>query len=159
MNALEQRYYDCPTSAAISDSEVKPAKILHLPISVLSIRKPTWEISVEQQLKDIMSLNIGWDGYFAGPIRRDVIKFAVKVLGEIMQNKTPPPHIAPMSHEGIMLEWHECSIDLEIEIERPGYLWVAFYDAHEGVEKEDLFSTQLGNIADMLCEITNRSIQ
>jgi hypothetical protein len=122
------------------------------------IKEPAWVELSRRQLENIQALEEGWDGYEAGPIRRDVIFYAEAVLNEVMKSRTPAPHIAPMSHEGVMIEWHTKGIDLEIEIERPGRLWVSFEDAWTNEEYEDELASNLSKLQDRIDQLTRRSI-
>ena len=103
-----------------------PYEIVRESLSMDSFNEPIWKISVEKQFRKIATLKENWDGFQAGPIRSDVLSYVKLLLNEVMEPLTPPPHISPMSHEGIMLEWHNQFADLEIEIEIPGKAWVEF---------------------------------
>lgn len=108
-------------AVAIADQIARPIpRDLEPTVSLMFANKPRWLESVEGQIAELRSLPFGWDAFGAGPLRHDVLWFALSVLETVMSDDTPPPHITPMSHEGIMLEWHRNGIDFEIEIERPG---------------------------------------
>jgi hypothetical protein len=109
-------------------------------------------------MKELLLLKEGWDGYRAGPIRRDVMDFALELLREVMLDKTPPPHITPMSHEGLMLEWHQSGIDLEIEIEAPGDVWVSYQDSIGGKEQEWHINTNFSPLSEPIYNLTIRSV-
>lgn len=147
------------SSTPISESMAPPIRIAPLPIPELSdLSEPKWEVSVAHRLEAISLLREGWDGFGAGPIRRDVITFATHVLGQIMLPNTPAPHVTPMSHEGLMLEWHENGIELEIEIEKPGRLWISFEDSLENIDQEESVSSDLGKLAVPIVKLTKRSV-
>lgn len=118
-----------------------------------------WVESTQRQLEEVQKLNDGWDGYRAGPIRRDVICFAEAVLNQIMRPQTPAPHIAPMASSGLMMEWHTNGIDLEIEIEEPGSLWASFEDDETKQEKEHSLASNLAVLQTLLDTITTRALQ
>lgn len=101
----------------------------------------------------ISGLSDGWDGYGAGPIRRDITMYALCVLDAIMTPRTPVPHITPMSHEGIMMEWHTKDIDLEIEIEGPKCLCFWFKDRRDGKECEWTTTSNLEQLRNVLSKI------
>lgn len=118
---------------------------------------PIWITSVIGQLRCISSLKDGWDGFRSGPIRRDVVSYTGKVLEEVMRPTTPAPKIAPMSHEGLMLEWHQDDIDLEIEIEKAGAIWVSFSDKQcQGSIEVELFS-DLSPLTEPISRLTDRA--
>jgi hypothetical protein len=116
-----------------------------------------WVESTQRQLEEIQVLQDGWDGYCAGPIRRDVICFAEAVLNRIMKPLTPLPHIAPMAHSGLMIEWHTNGLDLEVEIEHPGRLWVSFEDSRAQRDDEcGLTTDDLSKLQGWVDEISRR---
>lgn len=146
-----------PTSAALSD-QVAPSEREGV-ASVYRIADVTpieWELPVIQQMANLCELDEGWDGFGAGPIRRDVLTFAWRLLQSIMKAKTPAPHLAPMSHEGLMVEWHQKDIDLEIEIEAPGSAEVWFHDAKTRQEWERSLKSDFSALAGPIDEITLR---
>lgn len=116
--------------------------------------KPVWMEPVERQVFDIIALPFGWDAFGAGPVRRDVVWFALSLLDSAMLDDTPPPHIAPMSHEGIVLEWHREEVDLEIEIERPGEAHVSYEDRVTGVEMCWTITTDVNSLAGPITRLT-----
>ena len=122
----------------------------------MDMREPAWVEMSRTQLENIQALDERWDGYKAGSVRRDVVFYAQAVLNKIMKSRTPAPHVAPMSHEGVMIEWHTKGIDLEIEIERPGSVWVSFEDAWTKKEYEGQL-TNLSKLQDLIDELTKRS--
>jgi hypothetical protein len=159
MTALAQDFSTTITSTPFSDAIARPVRFPPLPMADLTdLIEPAWERGVEQQLRELLLLREGWDGFGAGPVRRDVILFAVSILEAIMRPNTPAPHITPMSHEGIMLEWHENSVDLEIEIERPGALWMSFDDVIEGIEEERSLSSELKALTTPIEKLTKRAV-
>ena len=87
----------------------------------------SWIGIVQRQATDLAALQENWDGYGAAPIRKDVLWYALYLLQSITES-FPPPHLTPMSHEGIMLEWHRGRAALEIEIENAGEGHVAYED-------------------------------
>lgn len=145
-----------PKSTVISDlrfSSVQFEPTGSKKMSVLEV--PEWTEIVHGQLEYIQSLKMGWDGFGAYPIRRDVLAFMATMLDSMMQWGTPSPHIAPMSHEGVQVEWHVKGIDLEIEIEAPGEVWVSCEIDDE--ENDWSLTTDFGSLADVIIEITKRA--
>lgn len=157
---LSARQSDSITSSTpISEALAPPIRIPPLPTPELSdLKEPKWRQAVVEQLQDVSRLEEGWDGFGGGPIRRDVITFAAHVLNQIMLATAPPPQLTPMSHGGLMLEWHENGIDLEMEIEKPGRLWVSFEDHIEHIEQEGLVTVDLQKILMPIEKLTKRSV-
>ncbi len=147
------------SSTPISEALAPPMRIPSLPSPELSVLKePKWHQAVFEQLHDVSRLDEGWDGFGAGPIRRDVMTFAAHVLDQIMLSTAPAPEVTPMSHGGLMLEWHENGIDLEIETEKPGRLWVSFEDHVEQIEQEGLVTADLRQLLMPIEKLTKRSV-
>ena len=145
------------TATPISEAIAMPLRLVPQPGPELcDLAEPAWQKPFASQLEEISTLGEGWDGFKAGPIRRDVIQFAMHILDEIMRPTAPPPHVTPMSHEGLMLEWHQNDIDLEIEIERPGEIWVSFQDALEDVDEESSISSDLQMLIAPIAKLTKR---
>ncbi len=144
-------------STPISD-EIAPRVPVNLPRTVgLSDQEPPWVKSVGLQLAEIVALKEGWDGFGAGPIRREVLYFAIMLQAKIMRVNTPAPHIAPMSHEGIQLEWHEKGIDLEIEIEAPGAVWVSYVDNIDSIDQSWALTTDFSSLSEPIAKLTERT--
>lgn len=159
MTALARILDGVTTSTPISEAAAERVRMEPLPLPELSkLKEPVWHRSVLQQVQEILALRDGWDGFNAGPIKNDVIEFSVRVLEDIMRPNTPAPHMTPMSHEGLMLEWHENGIDLEIEVERPGDLWVSFEDTVERIEEEKPLKSDLRTLAGPIEKLTKRSV-
>ena len=157
MTGLARRESDTTTYTPISEASALPLRTASLPTPELSdLREPKWREGVKRQLEEVLALDEGWDSYAAGPVRRDVVNFAAQVIQQIMHPTTPSPHVTPMSHEGLMLEWHEHGIELEIEIETPGHLWVSFEDAVEQIEEEYPLRSDLRRLDTPIDKLTKR---
>lgn len=143
------------TAAAIADRLAPPIPVDGQPaVSLVFAEKPAWLESVETQIDELRRLPFGWDAFGAGPLRHDVLWFAMSLLDIVMSDDTPPPHITPMSHEGVMLEWHRSGIDLEIEIERPGEAYVVYEDNAEGTSQSWTMRTNMNELVSPLQRIT-----
>ena len=99
----------------------------------LSDPEQPWLRTVLQQIKSIAALTKDWDSYGAGPIRRDVLWYALRLMQSVMDDH-PAPQLTPMSHEGILLEWHRNSVHLEIEIENAGEAYVSYENGKTGTD-------------------------
>jgi hypothetical protein len=85
----------------------------------LSDPEQPWLHTVLQELRAVAALGEDWDSYGAGPIRRDVLWYALRLLQSVMDD-FPAPQLTPMSHEGVLLEWLRDGTRLEIENEASG---------------------------------------
>ena len=135
-------------AAAIADQFARPIPRDRQPtVSLVFADKPLWLESVERQIAELRTLPFGWDAFGAGPLRHDVLWFALSLLDTVMSDNTPPPHLTPLSHEGVMLEWHREGIDLEIEIERPGEAHVTYEDSETGTSQSWIVRTNMNALA------------
>ena len=144
-----------PTQTVLADLLARPApKERWQTVSLALPDRPQWMEMVERQISELSSLPFGWDAFGAGPIRRDVLWFALWLLDSAMLDDTSPPHITPMSHDGIMLEWHRKGIDLEIEIERPGEAHISYEDAATGTDESWTIGTDVSSLTNAIERIT-----
>ena len=115
-----------------------------------------WVGLVAEEFVKLDALIPGWDGYGAGPIRNDVLNFATHLLARIMKSETPPLQLTPMSHEGILIEWHVHGIDLEIEIEAPSQVWVIY--SVDGRDLEWPMKSDFSALSEPIAELTRRAV-
>ena len=99
----------------------------------LSDPEQPWLRTVLQEIKAVAALTEGWDSYGAGPIRRDVLWYALRLMQSVMDDY-PAPQLTPMSHEGVLLEWHRNGIHLEIEVENAGEAYVSYENEETGAD-------------------------
>ena len=159
MTAIARTSDTTTTATAIAEAIAKPIHFLLFSTAELTdLQTPNWQLEVAMQLREALQLTEGWDGFRAGPIRRDVLAYACQVLDRIMQQGTPAPHVTPMSHEGLMLEWHERGVDLEIEIEVPGHLWMSFEDRVEDIDDEYHLESDLTRLTIPVDKVTKRAM-
>jgi hypothetical protein len=108
-----------------------------------------WLRIVLQEIKAVAALEENWDGYGAGPIRRDVLWYALRLLQSVMEGD-PAPQLTPMSHEGILLEWHRGGVLLEIEIEDAGEAYVTYENNESGADDAWQVSTDFTSLSEPL---------
>ena len=78
-----------------------------------------WIVPLLQQVFQLGSLPPNWDSYGGHPIDHAAVAATVMLLWNVLRPKDPPPAIVPTSRGGVLLEWHEGGIDLEIDIHSP----------------------------------------
>ena len=72
------------------------------------------------------------DIYGGQPINPEIAATVVTLLLNVLQPNDPAPAFVPTSRGGILFEWHEEGIDLEVDIRSPSWIHVAFEkDNHE----------------------------
>ena len=99
----------------------------------LSDPEQPWLRTVLQEIEAVAALTEGWDSYGAGPIRRDVLWYALRLMQSVMDDYSAP-QLTPMSHEGVLLEWHRNGVHLEIEIENAGEAYVSYENEETGTD-------------------------
>jgi hypothetical protein len=99
----------------------------------LSDPEQAWLRTVLQEIRHIADLEENWDGYGAGPIRTDVLWYALRLLQSVMDD-CPAPQLTPMSHEGVLLEWLRDGVRLEIEIENAGAAYISYENEESGID-------------------------
>lgn len=124
---------------------------------ITEVESNEWLASVQEQFEHVANLPIGWDSAGSGPVRRDVLDYALALLEAVMRHDSPPPHVTPMSHEGVMLEWHTDRLSLEIEIKEPGTAYMTFENRATGEEKELRLVADFRELAKYLMRSTQRA--
>jgi hypothetical protein len=94
-----------------------------------------------------------WDSYGALPIDPETAAFGVGLLLNVLKPDDPVPAVVPTSRGGLMFEWHEGGIDLEIDVRSPFSIHVAFAD---GAHEEEFESPQQQQIQDKLNVLRGR---
>ena len=79
-----------------------------------TIRTPTWQGDILNQLTGISALVDGWDSHGANAVSTARLIQTYDLLCSIMQHNTPPPTLVPTTSGSIQIEWHTCDVDLEI---------------------------------------------
>ncbi|OWY02317.1 hypothetical protein [Thioclava sp. IC9] len=103
----------------------------------LTNTSPKWSEDADQRIRALMSLEAGWDGHGAEPVRGHVGHYAIGLLNSISDANTAAPTIVPTTSGGLQLEWHANNIDIEIEIEVPysETLFIEYLDDGEMIER------------------------
>lgn len=87
---------------------------------------PTWFLPLLQQICQLGDLRSNWDSYGAWPLDPPTAAHAVTILLESLTANDPKPSVVPTSGGGLMIEWHLGGVDLEIEVQSPSSVHVAF---------------------------------
>ena len=80
------------------------------------------------QICELGLLQPVWNTYGAQPIDPVTAAYAAAVLQKLLSADDPSPSVVPTSRGGILFEWHEGGIDLEVDIRSPSSIHVSFED-------------------------------
>lgn len=92
-------------------------------------RPDEWIIPILKEISALGDLAANWNSYGGQPIRPEAAEAALDVLLSLLLPTDSLPAIVPTGGGGIMLEWHEKGIDLEIEIR-------SLFEIHLTIESE-----------------------
>ena len=107
---------------------------------------PEWFSAVVSRLLPLLSLPPNWNSEGAEAVRGDaILPMVFYVLNQVMKQSTPAPMIVPTAQGGVQLEWHEQSIDVEIEVEPSGEIHVSVEDPQAG-EWEEPFAESVARL-------------
>lgn len=114
-----------------------------------SIYKTKKQEFIIKNINILKELKPNWNSYGAVQIENESMVAAISLLERILNPGISFPAIVPTSNGGVLLEWHEGGIDLEIDCKSP------FYYASEyqrGKHEESNQFTRVGNIAKYIQE-------
>ena len=111
-----------------------------------------WENIVIDRLKNLCSLQKGWDGYKGQPTRFDVAYFAMGLLKIVCPPTTPLPSIVPLSSGGLQIEWHYPHIEIELTIREPNNVraWVSIGEDDEDGKELPLLRNDFKSIVEYI---------
>jgi hypothetical protein len=89
------------------------------------------------RIEALYSLPQNWDSYGAETISYEAATNAVRLFCEVMLEETPMPQIVPTNKGTLQFEWHECGIDLEIDISEDGSICTFFEDLQSGKDPDE----------------------
>ena len=150
------------TTAAFSQSQIVGSNIHRIAFGSpqVLITKPDhdWRDEVIEQLQDLISLEVGWDGYRGEPVSFETANFALKALEAICYENTPAPHIVPGSGGDLQIEWHTHVAEIELHILAPNnvHAWIATPETGEDGEEFHL-TTNFSIVAELIKRITEFS--
>jgi hypothetical protein len=108
---------------------------------------PIW---IEATVGSLVDLPWERDGWQQGAIatKKEAVSWLLIVLSVSLRPNSPVPVIGPMWDGGVVAEWHQNGIDIEIAVSPDGSMAWSFADFETGNEEEDE-----GNIVDKLQQI------
>ena len=112
------------------------------------------------KLKNLYELPPNWDSHGALPVSYGATINAIRLFCETMFEAVPPPQVVPTNKGNLQFEWHECAIDLEVEVLENGTINVFFEDMREGKppsEWTESFSCGANQLRTLLQQLAERS--
>lgn len=97
-----------------------------------------WHDKVMEQLKGLVQLNPGWDGYQGLPVSFENAIFALRILEAICRNDTPSPQIIPGGSGDLQIEWHTMQGDIELHVKAPNNVQAWHSPLSDGSGEEEL---------------------
>lgn len=98
---------------------------------------PKWFIPILAEVCTLGELPPNWNSYGAKPIDPYTAAAAATLLLDVLSEYDPIPAIVPTARGGVMFEWHECGMDLEIDVRSPTFVHVAMEDGGVFEETEN----------------------
>lgn len=114
---------------------------------------PDWIVPVLHEICALGALPANWNSYGAQPIQSAIAAEAIIFLLNCLAPGDPLPSVVPTARGGILLEWHEGGVDLEVDLRSPSRFHVALeVDGHE----EESDHANVGLVAEKLDVLRNR---
>jgi len=98
-----------------------------------------WRPGVVRALEELVRLEIGWNGYGAGPVSFENATFALRMLEAACPLDAPIPQIVPGADGDLQIEWHTDLADVELHVIAPNSV-VAWREG-PGVPPEEIHLT------------------
>jgi hypothetical protein len=133
-----------PTSAM----DVRPAAIptsAYPRVREASVSHASWLAAAKDRLKTFEHLDVGWDGYKAGPVSRDVVGRAAQVLEWSAIPGVYEPALVPTAAGAVQIEWQPTDgHSLELYVPASGPLSAYYVHEASDVEEEEVDVDQRG---------------
>jgi hypothetical protein len=84
--------------------------------SMPEANSPLWLSPTIDKMSELLMLSENWDSYGARPIDPKCALAALRLLGRVMRNHSPPPSVLPTNRGSVQLEWHKSGVDLEVNV-------------------------------------------
>ncbi|MGM0575282.1 MAG: hypothetical protein ACQEXJ_06090 [Myxococcota bacterium] len=107
-------------------------------------------LPVVRSCQALLELGPDWDSYGARPPRPDLVGAAIQLIGRLMAEGAPAPHVLPTNRGGVQLEWARNGRELEVEVLEPDRFEVLYEE--EGTD--DVFEGEVdGDIRPILAQV------
>ncbi|MBM4092889.1 MAG: hypothetical protein FJ276_26300 [Planctomycetes bacterium] len=110
---------------------------------VFSEAPPDWFLPIIERIRALHALAENWDSYGGRPVNAHCAATAISLLLNVLEPNMPEPAVVPTNGGGLQIEWHRDAVDIEIEVQSPSRLYVAFEDEKTGEQWEKQISGDL----------------
>ncbi|MBX9569845.1 MAG: hypothetical protein K2X77_13185 [Candidatus Obscuribacterales bacterium] len=93
--------------------------------------------SLVDRLDSLIQLPPNWDSHGARAVAFNAAMNTIRLFCEVMFVSTPQPQVVPTNKGNLQLEWHQCGIDLEIEVSNTGEVHAFFEDLTSGADPDE----------------------
>lgn len=112
-----------------------------------------WFMPILNQVCNLGQLSRDWNSYGARAIDPKTAALAVNVLLEVLSESDPFPSVVPTSRGGVLLEWHDGGVDLEVDVRSPWSLQVSYED---GTKVEEIEHAEISFIQEKISSLRSR---
>jgi hypothetical protein len=113
---------------------------------------PPWIGPTISRFASVQELAEGWDSYGGKKINHALIRLALSLLAQIMDETSSPPAVVPLSDGGLQLEWHRKQQDLEISFPADDRPQFSYQNRATGIESGG-FASDVMKLAELVRNI------
>lgn len=108
--------------------EASPSLELRVGADTITLERApgNWFIPILKKISELGALPSNWNSYGSKPISTEAAEFAIWILQNLLQPTDPMPSLVPTSRGGILIEWHENGIDLEVDVRSMSHVHLVF---------------------------------
>lgn len=110
------------------------------------------------RLQELISLNLGWDGYQGQPVQYANAVFAQKIIERVCGNNNIMPSLVPGASGDLQIEWHTLKGDIELDVLEPNSVRAYYSNDENGKEEEIVLTNDFTSVAVWLNEIKETPI-
>lgn len=97
--------------------------------------EPEWLLQIVDRLETLIELKTGWNGHGSQRVQAKPVMQALQLLLQVMRPTTVTPVLSPKPSGGLLVEWHDRGLDLEVDIPVDGEPSV-WFESEQGQEWE-----------------------
>lgn len=109
-----------------------------------------WYVQLEDRLRELVALPVGWDGYYGQPVSFHNADFAATILERLCRSDVPTPDLIPGTDGSLQIEWHVNDIDVELDILSPQHVIATIFYETTGLERTEELDNDYTLVANWL---------